>query len=62
MSARDPELFQHFKGHTGSVLALAYSPKDGRLVSCSTDKSVMVWQVGKIVGLGAYCDLLSPFD
>lgn len=45
MTSRDPVLFQHFKGHSGTILGLAYNPKDGRLVSCSTDKTVMVWQV-----------------
>lgn len=45
MTSRDPVLYQHFKGHIGTVLGMAYNPKDARLVTCSADKTVMVWQV-----------------
>lgn len=43
MASHDPVLYQHFKGHSNTVLGLTYNPKDSRLLSCSADKSVMLW-------------------
>ncbi|KAG8772355.1 hypothetical protein FRC12_003110 [Ceratobasidium sp. 428] len=36
-------VFGPFRGHTGGVSSVAYSPDGGRVVSCSGDRTIRVW-------------------
>lgn len=38
-----PHLLNHFKGHSCSVVDLAFHPTENRLASASEDKSVHLW-------------------
>ncbi|KDQ13036.1 hypothetical protein BOTBODRAFT_401143 [Botryobasidium botryosum FD-172 SS1] len=38
-----PPMLQTLVGHTGDVISVAYSPDGSRVVSCSSDESVRVW-------------------
>ena len=35
-----------FEGHSSWVLGVAFSPDDSHFVSCSSDQTVKVWDVG----------------
>ncbi|KAF6199985.1 hypothetical protein GE061_006283 [Apolygus lucorum] len=45
MDLQEPSLDQHFVGHKGTVTSLSFSPSDRQLVSSSTDKSFMNWNL-----------------
>ncbi|BES99289.1 Hypothetical protein NTJ_12106 [Nesidiocoris tenuis] len=45
MDLKDPALDQHFIGHKGPVTSLSFSPSDKQLLSSSTDKSFMNWNL-----------------
>jgi WD40 repeat protein len=40
-------LVRSFRGHTGLVASLAFSPDSRRLVSGSRDKTVKLWDVSE---------------
>jgi centriolar protein POC1 len=45
MSSHDPTLERHFRGHRGTVTAVAFNPTVKQLASSSLDRSIMVWNL-----------------
>ncbi|MBT4011107.1 MAG: hypothetical protein HN617_06040 [Planctomycetaceae bacterium] len=45
------QLLHTLNGHTGWVTTVAYSPTGKRIVSCSTDKTLKIWDAntGKLL-------------
>ncbi|KAJ7459975.1 hypothetical protein B0H11DRAFT_2242209 [Mycena galericulata] len=45
-----PSLQKEFNGHTGGVRSVCFSPDGGRIVSCSYDKTIRIWdaQTGQL--------------
>ena len=41
----DPIVEKHYKGHNGAVTGLSFHPDTKKIVSSSTDKTCMVWQI-----------------
>jgi WD40 repeat protein len=42
------KFIRNFRGHTGLVTSLAFSPDGGRLVSGSRDKTAKVWDMTQL--------------
>ena len=46
--SRTGTLVRTFRGHTGLVTSVAFSPDDRRLISGSRDHTVKVWDTSKL--------------
>ncbi|XP_023125495.1 WD repeat-containing protein 6 [Amphiprion ocellaris] len=47
-------------GHTGVIFSISYLQKKGYLASASDDRSIRIWGVGALGGLGGKCGDLNP--
>lgn len=59
------ENYTIFTGHTGVVLELQYSPEGDRVYTCSSDKSIQVWDLkagGRIKKLNGHTSVVNSCD
>ncbi|XP_017266744.1 WD repeat-containing protein 6 [Kryptolebias marmoratus] len=51
---------RRLSGHSGVIFSISYLQEKGHLASASDDRSVRVWGVGALGGLGGNCGDLNP--